>query len=214
MQNKKSKKGFLIVEALLSITIIMMTIATAVFLVVYGYSAVSYNKNSLVAGMLALECKESLRGLRDTNWIRFSYDKEKCWNSNSDTCPAVNYFATPTSYRLELNYISAPYFSVPGHKTSLDLSDGIDATDDFYQLNFLDSDALFDSNNDGDSANDEDVYTTAAGTGESKFYRMMVIDSINPAVPPITEINARCVVAWMEGNDPKKIDLPIVLTNY
>lgn len=204
----------MIVEALLAVTMIIMTVASSVYLLVYGYAAVNYNKNSLVAGMLALECKESLRGLRDTNWIRFSYDKENCWNTNSDTCPAASYFATPTSYRLELTYTGAPFFTTAVHKLPLDLSNGIDSTDDYYQLNYLDSDDTFDSDGDGNPANDEDVYTTAAGTGESKFFRMMEIVSIDPAAPPITTINARCVVAWMEGNDPKKVDVPVVLTNY
>jgi len=213
MQNKKSKKGFLIVEALLAVTIVMMTVTTAVFLVVYGYAAVNYNKNSLIAGMLTLECKESLRGLRDTNWARFSYDKKNCWNANSDTCSGVDYIGSQDFYRLELDYINAPSF-VENPATALDLSNGVDTTDDFYRLNYLDTNLLFDSDSDGDFTNDEDIYTTGAGIGESKFYRMMEVTSTVPLVPPFTTINARCVTAWMEGNDPKKIDLPVTLTNY
>jgi hypothetical protein len=206
-----TKKGFLIVEALMAITILIMTVASSIYLVVWGFQAVNFNKNSMVAGMLVQECEQSLRGLRDTNWLRFSYDKTNCWNSNSNACPAPEVFQNEY-YRLEMPLTDAPNFKISTFKAPLDLSDGVDPADNFFLLYYTDMDPAVDSDGDGDKTNDKEGFVNDAGIEPSKFYRMMQIISIDAI--PATITNAKCVVGWMEGNDPKKIELPIIITNY
>jgi hypothetical protein len=171
-----------------------MTFSSAIALVVYGYRAINFNRNSLVAGMLVKQCSESLIGLRDTNWLRFSYDKKNCWNMNDISCPGVA--------------LAAGIFTQTAD--DLDLSDGASDSDKTFLLNYFDADPAFDSDKDGNPTNDQDAYTTGVGLGESKFYRIIQITNTDGA----TYIDALCKIAWLEGSDEKKIEVPVSLTNY
>ena len=206
----KTNKGFLISEVLIAVFILVLAASTAIALVVHGYAAMNFNKNSLIAGMLVKECTESLRGLRDTNLLRFSYDRTNCWNVNDDECPSpLNKILSVDSYVLEVSFTGPSTFtSIIGDP--LDLSDGPGETDAPYLLNYFDIDDTVDTDGDGDSGNDRDAFTTGPGIAESKFYRMMEI--IDTDGPPATYIDAACTVAWMEGGDPKKIHVPVRLT--
>jgi len=205
----KTNKGYLLSEVLVAISILMMTIFSAVGLVVYGYGAINYNKDSLVAKMLVKECSESLIGLRNTNLLRFSYDKNNCWNVNDNECPSVKTLSQG-NYVLEVSFTGTSTFT-PAAVDSLDLSNGVSDTDKPYLLNYFDVDSSFDSDNDGDKTNDKDAYTTGASIAESKFYRTMEIT--NTDGPPATYLNAVCTVAWMEGSAPKKMQVSVGLTN-
>jgi hypothetical protein len=206
----KTNKGYLLSEVLISIFILMMTASATIGVVIYGYAAMNYNKNSMVAGMLLQECSESLIGLRDTNLLRFGYDKNNCWNVNDDVCPSLNKL-TVDPYILEVSLNGASTF-LPSSTDVLDLSDGIGETDKTYRLNYYDLNTSFDSDGDGNNTNDEDAYTTNAGLSESKFFRTMEI--VLTDGPPATYIDGVCKVAWMEGNDPKQMQIPVHLTVY
>ena len=208
----KTNKGYLLSEVLLSIFIMIMTASTTVALVVYGFRAINYNKNSLVAGMLVKECSESLIGLRDTNWLRFSYDKKNCWNKNDDVCVSGKILSAG-NYVLEVSFSGASVFTEI-NDNALDLSDGVSDSDNPYLLNYFDITPGVNTDKVGSDSDDRDAFTTGPGTA-SKFYRMMQVINTDglPAIPA-TFIDASCTVAWMEGNDPKKIEIPVSLTNY
>ena len=95
------KKGFLLVETLISITILIMVIATGISLLVLGFQAIAYNAHSLEASWLAQEGANSLRGLRDTNWLRFGYDKTNCWLKIGTDCETADVISTG-SYKFPL----------------------------------------------------------------------------------------------------------------
>ena len=202
----RTNKGYLISEVIVSIFILILTFSSAITLVVYGYRAINFNRNSLVAGMLVKQCSESIIGLRDTNWLRFSYNKNGCWNMNDITCPGVALAAG--NYTLEVSFSGAPVFTQTAD--DLDLMDGITDSDKTFLLNYFDADLTFDSDGDGNQTNDQDAYTTGVGLGESKFYRIMEITITDGA----TYIDAVCKVIWQEGSEEKKIEVPVSLTNY
>lgn len=187
----RKHKGFLLVEALIAITILLMVSATAVTLLIIANQAISFNANSLEASWLAQECTNGFRGLRDTNWIRFSYDKERCWNMVSDNCDPIANAMTATSYQIETSTQRAPQLFKQG--TALDLSDGIQSTDDAYRMYYQ-----------ADGTVSHDV-----GGEKSKFFRSIEITDVQ-----LNIINAVCTVAWLQSGDQKTITLPITITNF
>lgn len=203
---KGHKKGFLLVEVLIAIFILIMVSATGISLVVYGYRAINYNGHSMEASWLAQEGANALRGLRDTNWLRFGYDKENCWNMAGDNCAP--------EYRIQQeDYIMlAPPDKEPVLKEiskPLDLSDGVNNDDEVYQLHYQDLDPATDTDGDKITDNDHDFVGHLAGVEESKFFRTVKVTSITADT-----IEMVCTVQWLEGSQVEEIALPVVITNY
>ncbi|MBA4336418.1 hypothetical protein C0416_01415 [bacterium] len=221
MQNirLKTNHGFLLVETIISITILVMIAATSISLLIMGHRAINMNKNSLEASWIAQESAESLRGLRDTNWIRYGFDKENCWNIAGETCDPpltvitfTGAIGTPGTYFLETSLDGAPKL-IEG-KYPLDLKKGPDNEENAkYLLYYQDIDPANDYDDDGTTNNDKQ-YIGPKGAGytvvePSKYYRaietMLVADG---------EIEATAIVGWYEGSTPHQINLPVTLTNY
>ncbi|MFC1810497.1 hypothetical protein ACFLZH_03270 [Patescibacteria group bacterium] len=167
-----------------------MVSATAVTLLIVANQAISFNANSLEASWLAQEGVNGFRGLRDTNWIRFSYDKESCWNMVTDNCTPAN-IMTDASYRIETSTIRPPQLFE--ETPALDLSDGIQPTDDAYRL-YYQADGTVDHDDGGE---------------KSKFFRSIELEIVDPNI-----INAVCTVAWLQSGDQKTIKLPVIITNF
>lgn len=187
----KMQKGFLLVEALISITILLMVSATIITLLVVANRAIKFNAHSLEASWLTQEGVNAFRGLRDTNWIRFSYDKENCWNMTTDTCDPSNAIAADSNYTIETSPIMPPQLIDKG--TALDLSDGIGATDETYRL-YVQADGT--TNHD-------------SGGEETIYFRTIEVGNVTA-----NRIDAVCRMEWLEGSDPKSISLPVTITNF
>lgn len=185
-------KGFLLVEAMISITILLMVSATAITLLILANHAIRYNAHSLEAGWIAQEGINGVRGLRDTNWIRFSYDKELCWASISSTCPGSNMTAGQF-YRLELTLSDPP--ELTSTTAAIDLEDGISASDNQYNL-YKQTDGRI-------------THENLIGAEPTIYYRQIEVETNNGH-----QIEAKVTVAWLEGQNQKSIQLPIILTNY
>ena len=186
----KKNKGILLVETLISITILLMVSAVSVTLLILANQAISFNANSLEASWLAQECVNGFRGLRDTNWIRFSYDKDSCWNMVTDTCAPANAMSE-TTYTIETSPTDPP--QLIEQSPALDLTDGIQPDDDTFRM-----------------------YYQADGTvshdplgEESLFFRTLTITDVQPNV-----ITATCSTEWLQSGDRKTITLPITITNF
>jgi len=185
MTKIRKQSGFLLVEAMISITILLMVSATAITLLILANHAIRYNAHSLEAGRIAQEGINGIRGLRDTNWIRFSYDKETCWASISSTCPG-SIMTTGEFYRLETS------LSEPPELTGTTASAIIDAE---YNLN---------KQTDG-----RITHETPGDEEPTIYYRSIEVEENNGH-----QITAKVTVAWLEGQNQKSIQLPIILTNY
>ncbi len=196
---KRLNKGFLLVEALISITILIMVSVTGISLLILGQQAINFNEHSLEASLLSREGVNSLRGLRDTNWLRFGYDKGACWKMIGDDCATATPIAV-TYYRVEVSQTGAPTLT-EGKK--LDLTDGVNTDDEFYQLYYQDLDP------DPDITERFVGHEKGSAIKASPFYRMVEItSSTNDHVEGIVR------VAWLESGKAKESSLPFTLTNY
>lgn len=209
----KARKGFLLVEVLISIGILVLATTTGITLLIIGHRAISINAHSLEASWLAKEGANAFRGLRDTNWLRFSYDKKNCWDSTNNDCAAPTHMLTGDWYRLTASRTDAPQIELT--LTELDLTDGAGASaeEQFYRLYYVDPDPL-------DGIVEQNVEhqpfpppkPLPDGVTESIFYRSIEIISGTDLDP--TTIEAECKVQWREGARTMEIRAPITLRNY
>ena len=77
---KKTKKGSVMIEVLVSLFIFGMGLAGATALISSAIHANSVNKNRIIALNLAREGIEAVRNMRDTNWMTWSANMRQCWN--------------------------------------------------------------------------------------------------------------------------------------
>jgi type II secretory pathway pseudopilin PulG len=190
-QKHKSHKGFLLVETMISITVLLMVSAIIITLLVTANRAINFNAHSLEASWLTQECVNAFRGLRDTNWIRFSYDKEACWNMTTSNCAPANAIAASTNYTIETSTTMPPEMAAQGDP--LNLTDGEDPADQNYKL-YIQADGTTNH----DSAGEETLY-----------FRTLETTSATAS-----QIDAVCRIEWLEGSDPKSISLPVTITNF
>jgi len=191
LQNPKNR-GFLLVEAMISITILLMVSATAITLLIYANQAIHFNAHSLEASWIAQEGANGLRGLRDTNWIRFSYDKENCWTEITDTCPTTQ--IAEGFYRLETSLTDPP--ALVSTAAAIDLENRTLLSNNDYRIYKDETDGSLSH----DSANEETIY----------YRSIEIIDVIAGE-----RIDANVTVAWLEsGQQQRDIQLPVILTNY
>jgi type II secretory pathway pseudopilin PulG len=200
IMKNRTKKGFLIVEALISITILVMVTVTGISLLILGQRAINYNEHSLEASLLAQEAANSLRGLRDTNWLRFGYDKATCWKVIGDDCTTGTPIAVD-SYRLDLQSSGPPLLTA---YPPLDISDGIDPEDEVYLLYYQDIDPDLFVIERFVAHDIHDIEDKA-----SPFYR-----TIEVTASTADHIEAVCRVQWLESGQFKEISFPLSLTNY
>jgi len=176
---------------MISITVLLMVSATVITLLVTANRAINFNAHSLEASWLTQECVNAFRGLRDTNWIRFSYDKENCWNMTTGTCSAGNAISAPANYTIETSTTLPPEMATQADP--LDLKDGADATDEDYRL-YIQADGTANHNPAGE---------------QTPYFRTLETNSATAS-----QINAVCRIEWLEGSDPKSISLPVTITNF
>jgi len=109
MATLKAKSGFRraesLVEVIISIFIVAMGSGVATSLIISALQSNSFSRDNLIATNLAVEGIEAMRAIRDANWLKFSSDKEKCWDMRPegtfDNCEAL----TPTHKIEDGNYI-------------------------------------------------------------------------------------------------------------
>ena len=204
--------------------------AAATTLIVTALQANTFSRDNLIALNLAVEGIEAMRNIRDTNWLKFGYDKENCWNllpgaaPGTDCTVAANLIAED-SYTIELDPSIYAWGLTPVG-TPLDLSAEL-ATNDDYQLGFIDVTPGIDTNSDGDDANDRDLYVTSeyidfaltdlgfTNNGTSNFYRMVQVTYSDELLPADSEeMIVNSVVGWTAANIPHRVSLSTTLTNY
>lgn len=208
---------------MIAVFVVALGSASATSLIVSAIQANGFSKDSLVALNLAVEGIEAMRDIRDTNWIKYGFDKSNCWNLAPDPDPLITTPCTapydlidagfysadlnPTNYSWSLSTVYT------GAGNALDLSDPLAANNENYRLGFVDLSG-------GTSA--RDIYVTApfittwslpGGSGDSKFYRMITIsyDTGDPATAEVMSVTS--TVQW-EQNGVHTVDLSISLSNY
>ncbi|MBU1446323.1 prepilin-type N-terminal cleavage/methylation domain-containing protein [Patescibacteria group bacterium] len=218
LKSQNSQRGFVLVEVLISVAILLMLAAASIGLVSIGYRAINFNAHSIEATWLAQQGANSLRGLRDTNWLRFSYDKTNCWGIVGDAC-LTGTPLTAGNYIIDVSLEGPVTLEAVTAPRELDLTNGSDAQDRPFQLDYIDRDKLAeDSDGDGNPANDRDYLShkllNPGAIEQSIYYRIVKIDSVTGDPDPHPTIKASVEVHWLESGAPKKIAIPVTLTNY
>ena len=190
----------------MAIFVVAMGSGVATSLIVAALQSNQFSRDNLIALNLAVEGLEAVREIRDANWLRFSFDKELCWNMR----PEVIDCNDPSAARIKPgNYIvlldtASNYdwgLSDPPLVSALDLTSS----------SSMESYRLFYS----DAAHDFYLNSATALADKSNFYRMVSI-SYSPANNEATdqEMTVTSLVQWQSQGVKHEILLQSKLTNY
>lgn len=229
--NKSTKTGYgkktaeTLIEVIIALFVLVIGSGAATVLIVSALQANTFSKDSLVGLNLAVEGIEAIRNIRDTNWVKFSYDKENCWNmlpekaSGDDCTSGSGNLIDASNYTVDLdtsNYTWGLTKTGSVGASDLDLEGATATTNAPYKLYFIDLDNSYNSDNQGTALDDHDLFVSndiggASNTGESKFYRMVSVtyDAADPNI-----MNVESLVQWKAGSLVHQIRLTSSLTNF
>ena len=124
-------RGDTLVEVIITLFVISLGSMVATSLAINAIRSNASSKNNLVALNLAVEGIEAIRNIRDSNWLKFSFNKEACWNmrpeaASDDSC-------------VDTSLIQPGYYSVDLHPQTMkwDLSPPYDYTDKLNLNNYM-----------------------------------------------------------------------------
>ncbi|HMR01042.1 MAG TPA: hypothetical protein PKA32_01510 [Candidatus Gracilibacteria bacterium] len=210
----KEKTAETLVEVVVAVFVVVMGSAVATTLIVNSMRANSFSKDNLVALNLAVEGLEAVRNIRDTNWMKFGFDKTNCWNlvpgSGPGDCSPLYDQIAEGYYTADLNPISYE-FDLGSVADSLDLNSASNPNDS-YRLGYVDLTTV---------AGTQDILITEdtiaglglTNAGASKFYREIHIeyDTGDPATGEIMYVTS--TVQW-DQNGVHQVELTTSLANY
>lgn len=208
----RKKCGESLVEVIIAIFVVSVGSGVATTLIVSALQANEFSRDNLIALNLAVEGLESMRGIRDANWLKFSYDKNGCWNMRPDAlkCEADKSIANG-NYTVDLNFLPNKYSWDLTKKDGqpLDLSGGVNSP---YQLSYYDIDLAVNSDGKGGIADDRDVLASnpdgVSGLATSPFYRMISIKTV------AEDMDVASTVQWLSQGLKHEVVLTSKLTNY
>lgn len=226
----RAKKGETVLEVLMALVILTMASTVATSLIITAMQANLFNRDSLVALNLAQEGIEYMRNVRDSNWLRFSADPQKCWLMRPDApaCAPANVIL-PTNEAGSAGYPLGNVLDVK-QNPGLDLNTpSFDATP--YLLKYFDLDIDTDSDGNLNMTDDNDYvgsFYPGFSSVDSKFYRSIEVEyqtiaiaapwallpTSNPAMADIMVV--RCTVQWREagGGGVHSVSLASSLSRY
>lgn len=102
------KKGSTMIELIVMMAMMALGISSMLWVIGSGVDFAKNTEDNIKAINLAREGIEWMRNLRDTNWLRFSSDKENCWKSlNYDgSCIGNNAFLNTVSSGSYIVYLT------------------------------------------------------------------------------------------------------------
>lgn len=224
---KKYKKAESLIEVIIAIFVIAVGSGAATTLIVSALQANSFSRDNLVALNLAVEGLEAVRIIRDTNWLKFSYDKENCWNvlpemglgvdcDDPKSLLSSGYYTVdlnPKTYSWQANFIGTDTL------VALDLKNQQANSNEAYRLGFIDITPNQDTNKNSNLLDDTDIYVTrdaiTTETGVSRFYRMITITYLDDPNPEsANEAMVESLVQWQDRGQTHQVKLSTILTNY
>jgi type II secretory pathway pseudopilin PulG len=212
---RRRSRGETLLEVIMSIFIVATGSAAATTLIVSAIQANGFSRDNLIALNLAAEGIEAVRNIRDTNWLKFGFDKENCWNMmpGKIACADPDLIAEG-AYTVDLDTSAMAWLlsGVPSQPV-LDLDAGSPTNNNYYQLWFI--------NTNGDAI-PHDLYVSKnippAQLGlindATKFYRMVQISYNGIAKDTADEMNVTSTVQWKTQQAVHNIVLSSKLTNY
>ena len=195
--------GETLIEAIISLTVIGFAGAAAASIVVTALSTTLLSENFLIAQNLAMEGVESVKNLRDTNYMKFPLYIDECWLALSDSCTASSPGAVMDSGNFILKYMALQknwkLVKVIGSSDFLDLEEPTFDNQRYKLYLYTLLGTTYYSN----------TQTPPIG-GETKFYR-----GINVISADANKIEIEVKVEWFEGAEARTFSTgPTTITNH
>lgn len=216
----KTKRAESLVEVIIAIFVVAMGAGITSSLVVSALQSNSFSRDNLIALNLAVEGLEAVRDIRDSNWLKFSFDRKTCWdlmpsqtecNENSKRIETKNY----------TTYLGSDYtWQLKEAGTAMNL-DATNPDNNNYVLN-LRSDGnqsipieIYSSNSDENQNPKQFNVPDNRNPFSGRFYRMIQIKRTDdPNVPGQSNIDVTSIVQWKAQNVVHNVTLSSLLTNY
>ncbi len=212
-------------EVIIAIFMVAMGSAAATSLIVSAMHSNNFSRDNLVALNLATEGMEAMRNVRDTNWLKFGYDKENCWNLRpgmppGTDCNDADKLIFPDAYAINLNPQNYSWELSENVGVNLDLNEDEPTNEDF-RLAYIDV-TPGDSDGDGNNANDQDLFVTKdfiadlglISTGDSIFYRMVETSYYGENREDADRMQVHSLVQWRSSGIVHQVSLKTTLSNY
>lgn len=172
----KNTRGETIAETIIALSVLAIGVTIASSAIVSSLRNMNNAKNRIIAVNLAREGLETMRNVRDTNWLQYSDRRRQCWNHNPGQIPCDG--STPLPPGRYVIYRDA------NHRFLL-----AEATIENRELALIDFDLTLDSDGDGDPENDADFYNHAQGVDNplgkavetTNFRRILEIEYLDNA---------------------------------
>lgn len=208
--------GETLIEIVIAISVLTTVLASA-FTVLVQVSATNGNSlNRVIALNLAREGIESVRNIRDTNWLKYSGDRREKWLcfdtvGTPNACEGdenISLPAGPGMYRVEFSDAAGRYFLE-------------EVTEVLHEKESL-------------PAEDFRLYQTAAGrlshedvsnkalpfyrqiqlTPEEEYLNPSCVTDGDPSCPKDVRLNVLVRVQWMDGKRVRALDLETYLYDF
>lgn len=185
----KNIKGLVLMEALMAIA--LLSIATTVMggIVRDSISTTTLSKDYLSAHNLSIEAMESMKNIRDTNWLIHPSDKN-CWLAIDPT--AANVVCPADQMSVGVNYVTArtdngsfKLTTVAGQNLDLEKN-----------------------------PKDKGPYKVAGDFGGADFYRSVKLLGVTKAGASVKSASFEVRVEWERGKKNSKLVRNFVLYNY
>jgi type II secretory pathway pseudopilin PulG len=196
-----------LVEVIIAIFVVGLGAAVATSLIVTALQSNNFSRDSLIALNLAEEGLEAVRSVRDTNWLKYGFDKESCWNLlPGKTCvanpPATDRISGNYAVELDNNYI----WQLHPKTQILDLENATPLLNDAYKLKVVNRDGAFFY-----TPNENSTYSEVTANPQTgRFYRMV---QVNNSTDP-GSMDVKSTVQWIAQGKAHTIFLDTKLTNY
>ena len=214
------RKRFFRAETLIEVVIALFVVAlgatTGTSLIITALQSNSFSRDNLIALNLATEGIEAMRNIRDTNWLRFGFNKPNCWNMRPviASCNDVNNLIGEGNFTIDLDINTMEWSLSESQSQPLNLANGNSVANEYYRLKYIDL----------DGGKDQELYISGqiklypgspmAINGDSKFYRMVQVDYPNNDPSTADEMAVTSVVQWQAQGVSHQVVLTTKLTNY
>jgi len=214
----------------MALFIVALGSASATSLIVNAMQSNSMSRDNLVALNLAVEGLEAVRNIRDSNWLKFNYNKAACWNEmpSSAICGTAK-FGSIVDTGITFSVLFDPVtmkWKLESHAGEMpaDITGEISG----WRLYYMDMNKNIDSDGDGIANNDRDIINDSTVPTSDKaalrllgtnFFRAVNIKYTAGTTDPITldsatEMTVTSLVQWKSGSKTNQVKLSTKLTNY
>ena len=165
INNRQTKNsGETLIEVLIAVTIFSTVLIGALTALSKSISSLSKTKYRIVALNLAREGVEAVRSIRDTNWIKYSGDRDAKWLkiSNNESIPGDKFYIpifVDNKYKLKVPSLTNSNLT-KDPENSLSIYRHITDDEEVWK--------------------NKDTTTTLTNHSPSKFYRVLKLNVLNP----------------------------------